>query len=66
MLNKSVMLSVFIPTVVTLNVIMPSVAMTGVVRLVVVLLRGVNECLGVTKSYLIAIQPHEDKADSIA
>ncbi len=60
------MLSVFIPTVVTLNVIMPSVAMTGVVRLGVVLLRGVNECLGVTKSYLITIQPQEDRADSIA
>jgi hypothetical protein len=53
-------------TVVMLNVIMPSVAMTGVVRLGVILLRGVNECLGVTKGYLITIQPHEDRADSIA
>jgi len=53
-------------TVVMLSVIMQSVAMTVVVRLSVVLLRGVNECLGVTKSYLITIQPQEDRADSIA
>ncbi len=60
------MLNVFMTTVVMLSVIMQSVAMTVVVRLSVVLLRGVNECLGVTKSYLITIQPHEDMADSIA